>query len=338
VSSLAEALQAIARDLAPGRDALLHAWVEALAGRVPWTRDETRRHCEGAIDELLGRLAAGDLDGFLEDEASAAAEAARRGDPLAPLALSIRVLDRCLRPFLLSLRSDREALADTLLALDELADRRLEILLGALEEESSRRLVEAQEQAARAQERARALVHVNKALRESQARSQHRADQVSLLASMARRIVGVLEPERLLQEAAEVLQSGTGHRYVAVVVLDHEGVLVGRWAGRPGVGRRSAGRAQGPAAGIIGRALRKRAPQLVPDVGADPDYHADVPGTVSELVVPLLEDGQPVGAIDLQSDRRGSFELDDVVAGEALAEFVVVALRNARRLQESRRP
>jgi hypothetical protein len=29
--------------------------------------------------------------------------------------------------------------------------------------------------------------------------------------------------------------------YVAVVVLDHEGVLVGRWAGRPGVGHKSAG-------------------------------------------------------------------------------------------------
>jgi hypothetical protein len=66
------------------------------------------------------------------------------------------------------------------------------------------------------------------------------------------------------------------HAYVAVVLQDAEGVLVGRWAGRPGLGRSSAGRAQGPPGGVIGRALRLRAPQVVGEVSRDPDYHADV--------------------------------------------------------------
>jgi GAF domain-containing protein len=121
------------------------------------------------------------------------------------------------------------------------------------------------------------------------------------------------------------------------VVLDDEGVLVGRWAGRPGVGRSSSGRAQGPAGGVIGRALRKRAPQLVADVSADPDYHPDVSGSRSELVVPLLENGEAVGAIDFQNDRPGAFDLDDVATGEAIAQFLIVALRNARLYAEARR-
>src|SRR5262249_22383723 len=108
------------------------------------------------------------------------------------------------------------------------------------------------------------------------------------------------------------------------------GGLVGRWAGRPGVGRRSAGRAQGPACGIIGRALRKKAPQVVNDVASDGDYHPDVPGTCSEMVVPLLEGGEAVGALDFQSEEAGAFDLDDVAAAEALADFLIVALRNAR--------
>jgi GAF domain-containing protein len=112
---------------------------------------------------------------------------------------------------------------------------------------------------------------------------------------------------------------------------------VGRWAGRPGLGRKSAGRAQGPPGGVIGRAVRLRAPQVVGDVGRDPDYHADVPGTRSEMVIPLLEGGEVLGALDYQSDEPFAFALDDVAAGETLAEFLVIALRNARLYQEARR-
>ena len=209
-------------------------------------------------------------------------------------------------------------------------------LLEAQEEESARRLIDAQEQAARARENSREVALANEALRRSQSRSQRRADQIALLASVAHKIAPVLDPDRLMQVAAATIQAHMSHTYVAVVVLDDEGVLVGRWAGHPGVGRRSGGRAQGPPGGVIGRAIRQRAPQVVGDVSRDPDYHPDVPGTRAEMVVPLLEGGVAVGAIDFQSERAGAFDLDDVAAGEAMGEFLVVALRNARLYQEAR--
>lgn len=204
------------------------------------------------------------------------------------------------------------------------------------EEESARRLVEAQEQAARAKDKARELLSANEALRRSEAQSQHRAEQVALLAGVMRRVAGILDPERLMQEAANTIRSAMNHTFVAIVVLDNEGVLVGRWAGREGVARRASGRTQGPARGLIGRALRKRAPQVVPDVTHDPDYHADVPETRSEMVVPLIDDGEAIGVIDFQSEKQDAFDLDDVVAGEAVAEFLVVALRNARLVAQMR--
>jgi L-methionine (R)-S-oxide reductase len=140
-----------------------------------------------------------------------------------------------------------------------------------------------------------------------------------------------------MQQAADQVCAHLNRTYVAVVVLDDEGVLVGRWSGRPGVGRSSGGRAQGPLGGIIGRALRARAPQVVGDVARDADYHADVPGTRSEMVIPLLEGGRPLGALDVQSEQAFAFGLEDVAAGETLAEFIVVALRNAWLYQEARR-
>ena len=337
MTPLAAALQKTAQHLLPHRDALVESWISALSAVTPAPDGSVREFCTRTVETLLGRLSRGEVESWLSDEAMKAEAAAQAGTSLFPLSLGIRVLDRCCLPFLLAACGDRESLAECLLALDELGDRRLEILLRAQERESARRLVDAQEQAARSVGKVGELGRLNEALRRSEAQSQHRAEQIGLLSEVARRIARVMEPERLMQDAAEAIQARMNHTYVAVVVVDEEGVLVGRWAGRPGVGRRSSGRAQGPAGGIIGRALRKRAPQVVADVTQDPDYHADVPGTRSEMVIPLLEDGEVVGAMDFQSEKGGAFDLDAVAVGETIADFLVVSLRNARLLADARR-
>ena len=55
------------------------------------------------------------------------------------------------------------------------------------------------------------------------------------------------------------------------------------------------------------------------------------------MAIPLLEGSEAIGAIDFQSEEPFAFALDDVAAGETLAEFLVIALRNARMYQEARR-
>jgi GAF domain-containing protein len=284
---------------------------------------------------MLDRLANGDAAGLLEEEAEAAAEAIRMGESLLPLALAVRAFDHAAVPLLAEGCATRDELARTLAAVRELGALRLEALLRAQEDEAARRLVESQEQAARAMEQARDLARANDDLRRSEKDSRRRAEQVELLGSVFRSIAGILEPERLMQAAAETIQARMNHNYVAVVVLDDEGVLVGRWAGRPGVGRRSAGRAQGPAGGIIGRALRKKSPQVVDDVAHDAEYHADVPGTRSEMVIPLLEGGEAVGAIDFQAASPGAVHLDDVAVGETLADYLVAAFAGFRQARRS---
>ena len=334
---LGPALQRTAEWLRPHRDRLLADWVRAVADLRGLPEADVREACARTLDGLLERLSAGDVEGLLSAEQHRAAREARRGMSLLGAALDIRVLDRCFASVLGTACPDRESLAETLVALDELGDRRLEGLLAAQEDESARRLVEAQEQAARAAEQAREVRRVNEALRRAEAESSHRAEQIGLLASVAHRIAPIREPEELMQQAADQIRARMNHSYVAVVVLDTEGVLVGRWAGREGVGRHSAGRAQGPPGGIIGRAIRLRAPQVVGDVAHDPDYHPDVPGVRSEMAIPLLEGAEVVGALDFQSEQPFAFALDDVAAGETLAEFLVIALRNARLYQEARR-
>jgi putative methionine-R-sulfoxide reductase with GAF domain len=337
MSRLAATLQRAAEWLQPHREALLSDWARAVADVKGIAEAAAREDCARELEQLLARLRGGDVEGLLAEEAKRAERETRRGASLLGIALDIRVLDRCLAAALASAGLDRDALADTLVALDELGDRRLEALLAAQEDESSRRLVEAQEQAARAAERAREVQRANEALRRAEAQSRHRAEQIGLLSSVAHRIAAIREPEELMQQAADQIRARMNHTYVAVVVLDDDGALVGRWAGRPGLGRNSAGSAQGPPGGIIGRALRQRAPQVVGDVARDPDYHPDVPGTRSEMAIPLLEGAEAVGALDFQSEQPFAFALDDVAAGETLAEFLVIALRNARLYQAARR-
>jgi putative methionine-R-sulfoxide reductase with GAF domain len=337
MSRLGVTLQRAADWLRPQRDAVLGDWVRAVADVRGVAEADVRETCVRELDVLLERFSAGDVDGLLAEESRRAEREVRRGASLLGAALDIRVLDRCLASVLGRACPDRQALAETLVALDELGDRRLEALLAAQEDESARRLVEAQEQAARVAERAREVQRANEALRRAEAESRHRAEQIGLLSSVAHRIAAIREPEELMQQAADQIRARMNHTYVAVVVLDDEGVLVGRWAGRPGLGRTSAGRAQGPPGGIIGRALRLCAPQVVGDVARDPDYHPDVPGTRSEMVIPLLEGSEALGVLDFQSEQPFAFALDDVAAGETLAEFLVIALRNARLYQDARR-
>jgi len=337
MSRLAPTLQATAGWLAPRREAILDDWVRALADARRIAESGVAARCAAVLERLLGRLAAGEVERLLDEEALVAEREAQRGASLLGRVAEMRLLNRCLGTVLPSVCPDPQLVDDCLVALDELGDRRLEILLAAQEAESGRRLIQAQEQAVQVAAQAKEVRRVNEALRRAEAESRHRAEQLGLLSAVAHRIAPIREPEQLLQQAAEQVRAHMNRTYVAVVVLDDERVLVGRWSGRPGVGRSSSGRAQGPLGGIIGRAIRARAPQVAGDVARDADYHADVAGTRSEMVIPLLEGGQPLGALDVQSEQPFAFGLDDVAAGETLAEFIVVALRNAWLYQEARR-
>ena len=50
-------------------------------------------------------------------------------------------------------------------------------------------------------------------------------------------------------------------------------------------------------------AIRLGRPQLAPDVRADPDYVAALPGVVSELAVPLRSGRSVVGILNVESER-----------------------------------
>lgn len=75
--------------------------------------------------------------------------------------------------------------------------------------------------------------------------------------------------------------------------------------------------------GICGLAARTGETVNVPDVNADERYLACFPSTRSELVVPVRDgDGNVVGEIDIDSDKKGDFTPDQVALAEGVAEWL----------------
>jgi L-methionine (R)-S-oxide reductase len=70
--------------------------------------------------------------------------------------------------------------------------------------------------------------------------------------------------------------------------------------------------------GVCGAAARERETQVVPDVCNDERYLSCSPTVKSEIVVPILADGEVIGVLDIDSDEPDAFSDDDRRFLEAL--------------------
>ncbi|WP_066699770.1 GAF domain-containing protein [Sphingobium amiense] len=97
-------------------------------------------------------------------------------------------------------------------------------------------------------------------------------------------------------------------------------LVLGPFIGRPACIRIPMGR------GVCGAAAATRETQLVPDVHAFPGHIACDTASASEIVVPVIHDGQLIGVLDLDSPVPARFDVDDARALEALVAKVAPRL------------
>jgi sigma-B regulation protein RsbU (phosphoserine phosphatase) len=86
--------------------------------------------------------------------------------------------------------------------------------------------------------------------------------------------------------------------------------------------------------GITGAALAAREAIRVHDTAADPRYIASHPGIRSEVAVPLVAQDRAIGVMDLESERIGFFNDDQVRALTTLAPQIASSIENARLYEE----
>jgi L-methionine (R)-S-oxide reductase len=118
--------------------------------------------------------------------------------------------------------------------------------------------------------------------------------------------------------AAEV----PAYTWVGIYLLDGNELVLGPFVGKPSPHTRiPLGR------GICGAAAAEKTTIIVDDVNADPRYLACSIETKSEIVVPIMDGGEVLGEIDIDSDQRAAFSQADCVFLEQVAELLAPRLR-----------
>ena len=97
-------------------------------------------------------------------------------------------------------------------------------------------------------------------------------------------------------------------------------LVLGPFQGRPACIRIPFG------TGVCGAAAANGEVQRVDDVHAFPGHIACDAESVSELVVPIMRDGQLLGVLDLDSPRAARFSSEDERGCVALAEIIAKAI------------
>ena len=159
---------------------------------------------------------------------------------------------------------------------------------------------------------------------------------LTTLFDLGRQVTSVLDLDELLQRIPQLISRLTTFTSFAVYLIDERrhDLYVAYAVGYPEALVRTERLQAGQ--GIVGAAVAEERPVLVHDVLADPRYVEIVPGTRSELVVPLRRKGRVIGALNLLSPEVAQFtELDEAILRQ-FAAAVAVGIENARLFEKER--
>jgi phosphoserine phosphatase RsbU/P len=159
---------------------------------------------------------------------------------------------------------------------------------------------------------------------------------LTTLFDLGRQVTSVLNLEELLQRIPQLISRLTEFTAFAVYLIDERrhDLFLAYAVGYPDDRVRNVRMKSGQ--GIVGAAVAEERPVLVHDVLADPRYVEIVPGTRSELVVPLRRKGKVIGALNLLSPSVAQFtDLDEAILRQ-FAAAVAVGIENARLFEKER--
>jgi len=161
-------------------------------------------------------------------------------------------------------------------------------------------------------------------------------EQLTTLFALGREVASVLDLDELLPKIPQLIARLTKFTAFAMYLLDPKRgeLTVAYSVGYPEDVARTLRLKVGN--GLVGAAVAEGQPILVNDVHADPRYFEAVPGSRSELVVPLRRKGRVIGALNLLSDTPGQFtEIDEAMLRQFGA-HVAIAIENALLVEHER--
>lgn len=167
----------------------------------------------------------------------------------------------------------------------------------------------------------------------ARSRAERRTQQIAGLEAVGHLLAEAGPTDEVLSKVIDVIHERFGYAHVAVYLTDGHVLRLGAQRGYERLFPTLDG-----TRGIVGRVMRSRQPELVTNVTADPDYLMVDPDIGSEVCVPLLDGGEFLGILDVESSLREPLDQTDLAAvvavADQLAGAIALALRRQRLLLE----
>ena len=180
------------------------------------------------------------------------------------------------------------------------------------------------------------MLQVTEKLRITNATLSRRILQLETNSQVSQNVTSILDLKVLLPEVVKIIQAKFGYYFVAINLLDEkqEAVILQACAGQGGAEPIKPGFSLpvDSEKSIIVSVCKSGEICVVSDVSKEASYLAvdELPGTRSELVVPLHVGEEVMGVLDIQHDRLFAFGAEERSLFQALANQIAIAIHNAR--------
>ncbi|MDR3577899.1 MAG: histidine kinase N-terminal 7TM domain-containing protein [Anaerolineaceae bacterium] len=164
-------------------------------------------------------------------------------------------------------------------------------------------------------------------------RELHRADQLKAIQSVSQVITSSLDLQRIFETVVEVLRNTFGYHYISIYRLEGDVLRFGAQYGYP---EELLPHDIPITQGIVGRTVRTRTAQFVPDVSSDADFLRSSYEVGQEICVPLIKGESILGILNIESGFQDLLTEDDLNLLLTFAQQVVVAIDHANLFQSER--
>ncbi len=169
--------------------------------------------------------------------------------------------------------------------------------------------------------------------------AERTTNQLQAIADISQVATSTMGLSSLLPQLVDLIQDQLGLYHVQIFLLDDRREFAVLRASTGEAGKQLMGRGHRLAVGsrsVIGQTTQRSQTIYATDTSTDPMHRANefLPGTRSELALPLLDGSRVIGALDVQSTEPNAFSSKDIETLEIMTSLIGVAIRNARLFEQ----
>ena len=161
--------------------------------------------------------------------------------------------------------------------------------------------------------------------------SGRQAEELALLDRVHTVLAKEMDLQVVFQSIVEAVADTFGYTHISIYLLKDHQLHVQHFIGYAQVVTPIS-----LSEGISGRVVRTGEPAFTEDVSNDPDHISSVDGTISNLIVPIVDQGTVIGTLNVESVGNEKLSASDLTMMIALSEHIGVAIGRARLFSEAR--